>query len=108
VTCLDPAEKGAVFRLSLERQDVENALSCIDEVSEASQLAPIKQVLGALISKIESQSGVKLEEHAPCAVPSETAERMLKRFKVVLPTDKCTFHPLDMLGKTCWRCGEVA
>jgi hypothetical protein len=107
------------FALSLEQEDVENVLSCIDGVAEGSESDLAKITLGGLISKIEKQTGIALEKHAPIAVAPEIVAKLREKIAKDVGSEhahvlddpkptRCVSHSLDMFGTTCPRCGEIA
>lgn len=106
------------FSLSLEQEDVQNVLSCIDGTLADSQSDLTKIALGSLISKIESQTGVALEQYAPRAVPKDVVEKLRKKISDAVGPESarpfisqtpnvCTSHSIDLFGEKCPRCGVM-
>lgn len=109
------------YALTLEREDVENVLSCLDAIA-AGEVSDFTRIgIVPLIAKIERQTGIAKQQHAPREVPAEVIERFRRRAEALAEEDAkrvgvapvrvetvCSSHPIELMGETCPRCGRIA
>lgn len=102
----------------MERIEVENLLSCVDEVLSEADADLVKIALGDLLKKIQLQTGVVYDAHAPKPVSKEVVERYRRKVAKDVgeenamalgpsswTSDLCRAHSMDMMGSTCPLCG---
>lgn len=104
----------------MERIEVENLLSCVDEVLAQADADLVKIALGDLLKKIQLQTGVVYDVHAPKPVPKEVIERYRRKVAKDVGEENavalgpsswaanlCRSHSMDLMGSTCPLCGVV-
>jgi hypothetical protein len=70
-----------IYQLQLDSDDVHNLLTCLESAAAATPSANTRLVFEGLMHRIEDQTGVRLEAHAPRDNTPEMDKRAQQRLR---------------------------